>query len=378
MAEEILLVAAENSAETYASQLLAEVKRTNRKWHFWGVGGEKLRRAGMEVVCDNENLGVVGIFEVLSAIWRLKRVKDMLLKEVLRRGCRYALLIDYPDFNLKLAADLKRNGVKVFYYIPPTVWAWRYQRVKLLKKYCRHLFIIFPFEEKIYQREEIPFTLLQHPLLSNWQDNLLSRDFFLKNNLDDKKKLITFLPGSRKSEVRRLADIMCAVGQMLQKEFSDVQFALLKADTIPEELLAGFKKGLSITLFPQSQRQELLANSSLVISSCGTATLETALSRVPLIVLYKVNLFSYLLGISFVKIRNYSIVNILNGEQLAKEFIQKDCQPEKIFAEARRLLTDSVYRQEMLEKFAKIKEQLQKEVNAEQQIVALLSEYIRD
>ena len=161
----ILLVAAENSAETYAVQVVNEFAAQGGGFHFWGIGGDRLAARGFENVVHNRSLSVVGIVEVLAHLWRIRGIMQRVFRLALERKADAALLIDYPDFNLRLARRLRRAGIPVYYYISPTVWAWRYGRVAQLRRWVSRLFIIFPFEVPIYEKEKVTFTYTGHPLL---------------------------------------------------------------------------------------------------------------------------------------------------------------------------------------------------------------------
>jgi lipid-A-disaccharide synthase len=193
----ILLVAAENSAETYALQVMQAFAEKQASFRFWGIGGERLLHNGLEIVVSNHSLAVVGIVEIVSHLFRIRRIMNLLFRQALERQTAAALLIDYPDFNLRLARRLHRAGIPVYYYISPTVWAWRYNRVKQIRRWVTRLFIIFPFEIPIYQKEKVTFTYTGHPLLDAVRISESRDQFRSRLGVGADEILLALLPGSR-------------------------------------------------------------------------------------------------------------------------------------------------------------------------------------
>jgi len=362
--KKILIVAAENSAETYAAQVVEEFKKNNSDAQFFGVGGDKLNQLNVELLFHNRELAVVGIIEVVSHIFKLKRCMNALLKAAIDRRADAALLIDYPDFNLRLAEKLKKAGIRVYYYIGPTVWAWRYSRVKVIKKVVDHIFIIFPFEVPIYQKENIPFTYTGHPLIPQVKINRTRHELRKKWDIPGNEILVSLLPGSRKSEILFLLPNMLAAMLRLSKEFK-LHVFLLKAENIENNMLSSMleKTSLPVRVIPQDQGYDLINASDAVLTTCGTSNLEIAMIGIPFTAVYRVNRYSYLLGKRFVKIDLYSIVNILAGKEVVRELIQENYTIDNICSEIRRLLTKPDERKIMLENFCKVKSLLAQDQN---------------
>jgi lipid-A-disaccharide synthase len=356
----ILLIAAENSAETYAVQVLKEFKAQGDRFHFWGVGGDRLARSGFENLVHNRSLSVVGIVEVVAHLFRIRRVLNLVFRQALERKADAALLIDYPDFNLRLARRLHRAGIPVFYYISPTVWAWRYGRVEQIRRWVSRLFIIFPFEVPIYEKEKVTFTYTGHPLLAEVRVSEAREDFRRRHGVGANDILLALLPGSREAEVRLLlAEIMGAV-RLLRREFP-LKVFLQRAQNIHADQLAAAAADPAICVLEQEQGFDLLNAADAVITTCGTSNLEAALLGVPFVAVYRVNRLTYLLGRRFVKIGLYSIVNILAGSQVAAELIQKECRAERIYEETKKILNDPRLQEKMRGEFRRIKASLQQE-----------------
>jgi len=356
----VLLVAAENSAETYAAQLLDEFAARGGGYRFWGVGGDRLAARGFENVAPNRSLAVVGIVEIVAHLGRIHRLMRRLLRLARQRRADAALLIDFPDFNLRLARRLRRAGIPVYYYVSPTVWAWRYGRVRHIRRWVDRLFILFPFEEAIYRREHVTYTYVGHPLAAEVRPGEDRDAFRRRHGVGEGETVLALLPGSRESEVSRLLpDMLAAVAQLRRSR--RLRVFLLRARNIRPELLAAAAAEPGIRVLEQEQGYDLLHAADAVITACGTSTLEAALLGAPFVVLYKVNPLTYFLGHRFLKIGLYSIVNILAGKPVAAELIQGECRPERIAAETQRILDDPLRREEMRAEFRRIAASLQQE-----------------
>lgn len=355
----ILIIAAENSAENYAAQIVDQFKKNNTPVHFFGVGGDQLAGQGVEVIIHNKELAVVGIIEVISSILKLKRYMKILFHEAIKRKTDAVLLIDYPDFNLRMARKCKQAGLRVYYYISPTIWAWRYSRVKLIKKYVDHIFIIFPFEIPIFEKEKISFTYTGHPLLPRVKVNEKKEDFRKRHTVPADVRLVTLLPGSRKSEILFLLPEMLRAMALLKKEFN-IRVFLLKANGIDRDLLLPYlnESPLPVQVIDQPKGYDLINASDIILTTCGTSNLEIAVIGVPFAAVYRVNKLSYILGKRFVKINLYSIVNILAGKEVIRELIQHEFTAENIVTELRRILKDPGVREEMLTQFRHIRTML--------------------
>lgn len=371
----ILIIAAENSAETYGAQVIDEFQKANAPVNFFGVGGDKFLDRGVDVIVHNRDLAVVGIIEVVSHLLKIKRFMSLLVDTAVKRKADAVILIDFPDFNIRIAKKFKKVGIPVYYYISPTVWAWRYSRVKLLRKYVTHMFIIFPFEVPIFERENIPFTYTGHPLVPLIKVTESREDFRKRENVKNSELVVTLLPGSRRSEVDFLLPEMLKAMVLLKKEFK-IRLFLLKAGGIERERIDGFLRGssLDVTVIEQGRGYDLIAASDIVLTTCGTSNLEIAILGTPFVAVYRVNKLSYLMGKRFVKIDLYSIVNILAQKEVIKELIQHNFTAENIVTEMRKILTGPEVRKNMLSEFARIRTLLAQDKNPPEIIYKKIAE----
>ena len=336
----IFILAAENSAETYGVELVRALKHRIPGVRLFGVGGDRFHGQGVELVYHNRDFSVVGVFEILLKLMRFHRIMGNLVREAVNRKADAAILIDYPDFNLRLARRLKKAGIPVYYYIAPTVWAWRYRRVHQLRHNTDHLFIIFPFEREIYSREKVNHTYTGHPLIPMVKVKQTRREFRNQHGVSDDEILISLLPGSRSSEIDRLLPAMLNALETLSPGRKLKAF-LLQAENIAREQLEGYLKGstVRVCIIPQAYRFDLINATDLALTTCGTSNLEIALLGVPFIAGYRVSPMTYRLRF-LLRIRRYSIVNILAGKEVVPELIQ-DAFTSGILADhAARLLDD--------------------------------------
>jgi lipid-A-disaccharide synthase len=357
----VLIVAGEKSGENYGAAVVREFRRLEPETAFFGVGGRNMAAEGVEILAPMEDLAVVGLAEVVTEIPRIGRLLRRLAEEAGRRKPAAAVLIDSPDFNLRLAKRLKALDVPVLYYIGPTVWAWRRGRLKTVRAFVRKMCLIFPFEEPIYREAGIPARFVGHPLLGRVRVRFGREEFLAKHGLDPGRPLIALMPGSRRSEVGAHLPTLVRAGRLLRKKTS-AQFILLQAEDLDPglipSLLAGEEENFRLL---RQDGYEALAASDLVLSACGTANLETALLGVPLIAFYRLSPLTYALGRPFVRVGRFSIVNILAGRPVVPEFIQGRFKAEKLAAEALRLLAHGEKRAAMGAEFGRIRESLGKE-----------------
>jgi len=336
--KKILILAAENSAETYGVEVVRALRRRIPGVRLFGVGGDRFRKMGVELIHHNREYAVVGVFEIISQLFHFHRRMRRLVREALTRRADAALLIDYPDFNLRLARHLKKANIPVYYYISPTVWAWRPGRVRQLRRNTDHLFIIFPFERKIFQDAGVSHTYTGHPLLSMVKVRHPRERFRRRFGVGPDTRMITLLPGSRASEVERLLPAMRSAVEELAGIY-DLAVFLLQADHIEDsqirQLLAGSPTRVHIV--PQEERFDLINASDLALATCGTSNLEIALLGVPFVAGYRVSPLTYRLRF-LLKISRYSIVNILAGDNVIPELIQDDFTSTNLVREARNIL----------------------------------------
>ncbi|MBN2409628.1 MAG: lipid-A-disaccharide synthase [Candidatus Aminicenantes bacterium] len=350
----VLIVAGEHSGDRHGAEVVHEFKKRHPEVEFFGIGGQKLADEGVEIICPIERLSAVGIFEVLTRLPHFRRIFNRIRKEIEARRPQAAVLIDSPDFNLRLAGRLRRRAIPVLYYISPTVWAWRHSRLKIIRRTVTRMCLIFPFEKKIYEEYGVPATYVGHPLKGRVGTRMSRAEFLAKYSLSPSVRLITLLPGSRRTEIKNHLPVLVGTARRLQDEFP-VRFLLVLAATIPRGFLDRHlpSGGADIGVLTDDA-YESVAYSDLVLSSCGTANLETALLGTPFIAFYRLSPLTYYPFRHLVRIREYSIVNILAGRMVVPELIQKDFRAETLARATQALLFSEERKLRMKEEFRRI------------------------
>jgi lipid-A-disaccharide synthase len=297
-------------------------------------------------------LGVVGISEVvkkLSTVFRVFRRLSRFLKE---QHPDLLVLIDYPEFNLRLARVAHKIGIPIVYYISPQVWAWRSNRVRLIQRLITKMIVIFPFEQEFYKKHGIDVEWVGHPLVETVVPALKKEEFCQQHALNSSKPIIGILPGSRESEVQRLLPMMAEAAQRIRKQQPNVQFVLPLASSLQDSNL--FEQTLlpDIHLIRQ-QTYETVNAADLIVTASGTATIEAAILETPMIITYIVSPLTYWLGRLFINVPFIGMVNLIAGKQVAPELIQTMVTPERITQEVLSLLRDP-------EKLSTMKQELRK------------------
>ena len=351
----VLIIAGENSGEKYGAELVHQFQKLQPEVNFYGIGGNRMQQEGVRLLYSVDALSLVGLVEILTHIPRIKSIFKRIRSEIHSTPPQAAVLIDSPDFNLRLAKVLKKQNIPVLYYISPTVWAWRKGRLKSIKRYVNRMMLIFPFEEKIFAAADIPAVFVGHPLLESISTSLTREEFCQMYRLDPGKPLIALLPGSRPSEIENHMPVLLETIAALGKK-RDVQFLLLQAEHLnPENLRKALASVSDEVLMLDSHHYEALSASDLALSACGTANLEAALLGTPVIAFYRISPLTYLLGKPFVTIPHYSIVNIMAGRKVIPEFIQKDFSADNLCRSALEILEDNKLRADMLGELSRLK-----------------------
>jgi len=358
MTRPVLIVAGEKSGENYGAAVVRRYAAAHPGARFFGIGGTAMAAAGVEIIYPMSDLAVVGLAEVVGHLPRIQRMFAGIKAEVAHRRPAAAVLIDSPDFNLRLARRLRDLGIPVLYYISPTVWAWRKGRLRTIKRTVRKMCLIFPFEERIYAEAGIPARFVGHPLLERVGTAFGPEEFYRRHGLDPGQKLIAVLPGSRRSEIRFHMPVLAEALAKIRARVP-CQFVLVQAqDLDPGEIRAALPPDGPPLAILDGDAYEAMAAADLVLSACGTANLEAALLGTPFVAFYRLSGLTYALGRRFVRIGDYSIVNILAGTRIVPELVQKDFTADNVAGEALRLLESEAARAEMIARFKDIRRSL--------------------
>ncbi|MGE4568957.1 MAG: lipid-A-disaccharide synthase [Bacteroidales bacterium] len=348
------LIAGEASGDLHGSNLIHGLKLADPEAKFRGWGGDLMAAEGMTLNRHYRTTAFMGIWEVLKNLRTVFRNLKQCQQEILDWQPDVVIFIDYPGFNLRMARFAKEAGFRTYYYISPKIWAWKASRVEIIKKYVDEMFIIFPFEKAFYARYNYHKVHFEgNPLIDAINEkriSLPSRADFLKENRLTDKPIVALLCGSRKQEISLILPEMLEAA----KAFPDRQFVIAGAPSIDESFYRQFLQESGVQVVMQ-QTYALLQHAEAAVVTSGTATLETALFEVPQVVCYKTSPISYHVGIHFLKIPYFSLVNIIMGREVVKEILQFRLASE-IRQEIQKILTDTAYREEMLTNYRKLKE----------------------
>ena len=376
--KKILLVAGEVSGDLHGSHLVEALQRIEPEIQFFGVGGEGLERRGMKLLYPAHSLSVVGITEVFVKLRTILKALRGLKRSLEREKPDLILLIDFPEFNLRLAKIARRRGIPVVYYISPQIWAWRPQRIKLIARVVKKMIVLFPFEVPLYESAGVDVEWVGHPLLDIVKPTLPKEKAFQEFGLDPKRRTVGLLPGSRIHEIERLLPPLLASAHLLQKEIPDLQFVIPLAPGISRTILSSQMKNISFPVkVVEGFTYDVMNLSELLITASGTATLEAAIVGKPMIIIYKVSLPSYWVGRALIRVDHIGLVNLVAEKEIAPELIQKDVNPQRIADEASRILRDPILSRKMAESMDEVREKLGKPGAAEraaQIVVSLLHE----
>jgi lipid-A-disaccharide synthase len=358
----VFIVAGEASADLHGSHLVTALKRLDPALTFWGIGGPRLEEAGVRILFRSSELAVVGLTEVFSRLATVTRAY-LKLKALLRKD-RPALLIlmDYPDFNLRLARAAKRSRIPVLYYISPQVWAWRKGRVETIRRCVDRVAVILPFEKDFYRERGLHVEYVGHPLLEEIPAGLDGKEVRAELGLDRAAPVLALLPGSRKEEVTNLLPVMIEAAERIRSRHAGLKCLLPRASTIPAELLAGLlqKSPVDIQVMEGDVYRVLKACDMALVAS-GTATLEAAILETPMVIVYRVSLLSYWIGRMVISVPFIGLVNLVAGEAVVPELIQNDVTPERLAQEAMDILEHDDKRTNMVRRLQALRETLGQE-----------------
>ena len=378
MLRRILVSAGEASGDLYAALVVDELRRTLRSGpstvEFFGCTGPRLRSAGAETVVDAASLAVVGLLEVVTHIPRIYREYRRLLAAARVRRPDLAILTDSPDFHLRVARRLHREGIPVVYLVAPQVWAWRRGRLKTLRRTVRHLLCIFPFEEEFFRREGVDATYIGHPLSRLVRPALGREEFFRKHRLAAGRPLVSVLPGSRRGEAaRHLPALADAVDRLYREQAVNV---VLPASVTTGAAFFRERLGRSPIRVIEGESWDALAHADLALAASGTVTVEAAILGTPMVTFYKVTPPSWLAGKLLVRVPFFSMVNLIAGRMVVPELMQGRMTGESIAREGGRLLNDPAAREAMKAGLAEVREKLSGGGDAPQRAAVIIQEIL--
>ncbi|HIE43364.1 MAG TPA: lipid-A-disaccharide synthase [Candidatus Omnitrophica bacterium] len=373
----IMIVAGEPSGDIHGACIIKSLKSLNPSLEFIGAGGKRMVEAGLKGIGGMENFAIVGFKEVCGKIRLLKRNFEKLSRMMRCEKPDCFIPIDYPGFNLRLAEVAKSTGIPVFYYISPQVWAWGKNRIKKIQKYVDKMYVILPFEEEFYSRYGVKAEFVGHPLLDIVKPVLGREEALSYFHLDRDKPVIGLLPGSRWEEIRLSLPVMVDVCRIISCKIPEIQFSILVAENIDARRVKSLlnREDSQIHLVKEKP-YEFMNLCDLLLVNSGTATLEAAILGRPMVIIYKLSFFSWILGKILIRIPNFGLVNIIAGEEIVPEFLQFGARSSVIAKEILHMLHNRNKRERIQRNLYKVKEKLGKNGASQRAAKAILEELV--
>ena len=359
----ILLSCGEPSGDLYAGSLTRELRALDASARVFGMGGDRMRAAGADVVDDFGGLTVTGLSEALSVLPRSLAIYRRLVALARRERPDVFVPIDFPEINFRLATAMHRMGIPVVYYVCPQVWAWRRRRLQTIKKFATLALVIFPFEEAIYREAGIPVQFVGHPLVDLTDTTRSRKEFLGYHRLEPTAPTVALLPGSRPNEVRSILRELVGATALIARTVPEVQFVVARAPGLADELFSLLNDGRQATggrplVVVEGQTDEAVASSDVVVTASGTATVQTAIHGRPMVIVYRLSPLTYRLVKRFAHVDAVGMVNLIAGESVAPELLQDDLTPEAVAGAVVAFLREPERAEQARAGLAKVRERL--------------------
>ena len=337
-ARRIMIVTGEASGDKHAARLATALRELAPEFdlEFFGSGGDELRGAGMRTLVDIRELAIMGLFEVVRSLPRLWQIFQFLRNEARERRPDLVILVDWPEFNLRLAKRLHRDGHRVIYYISPQLWAWRTYRIRVVRRFIDRMLVILPFEREFYKKRGVEVEYVGHPLLDSVTVTIGRGEFAARYGLDPARRIIAFLPGSRQSEIQHNLPPLLATIRRLHDDHPEWQMVVPLARTVGRGEIP-VTPGLTII---DDDTYNALGASDLAVVASGTATLETAIIGTPLIVIYRASELNWRIFRPLIRVPWVGMPNLIAGRQIVPELLQADLNPDQLTSEISQLITN--------------------------------------
>ncbi|OKY75173.1 MAG: lipid-A-disaccharide synthase [Desulfobulbaceae bacterium DB1] len=358
----VMIVSGEASGDLHGAHLVAALKEMIPDLSVCGMGGRELRAQGVDILYDAAKMAVVGLVEVLAHLADIRKAQKILEDELRRNPPDLLILIDYPDFNLLLAAKAKKLGIPIFYYISPQVWAWRSGRVKKIGRLVDRMAVILPFEKDFYHKRGVEVDYVGHPLLDSVKKTLGRERFCELHGIDPRHVLVGLLPGSRKKEIRAMLPVFLQTmaGMQALHEKMTVLIPLAPTLTAADLEECGLARNVSGIRVISDNRYDLMAACDLALATSGTVTLELAVLDVPMVVSYKMAPLTWFIGNMLVDVDFGSLVNLIAGKEVVRELMQQDATVVKLCAALEEIWPGSAKREQLLRELSAVREKLGK------------------
>ena len=373
--KKIFILTGEASGDKLASTVIEKIQKGNNNVKFLSVGGSNLASLGINSIFNIEQITYMGFTSVLLNIFKIKKKIDFTVKEIIKFDPDILFSVDSPDFTLRVAEKVKKinANIKTIHYVAPQIWIWREGRVKRFKNFIDHFLLLFDFERKYFDKENIPNTFVGHPLL---ETNKSKVDI---SHISRGKKIISIFPGSRMSELKTLLPILIDFIKLMNMKYKDFVFVfhstLENINFITEKLEKSNLDNCDIVV-DKDIKSEVLLNSVFAVSKSGTVSLEICNAKVPSIIIYKINYVNYLIMKSLVKVKFANIINIINKREVIPELLQNECNAKEIYKSTVYFLKNPKFAQNQVEECSKTLDQIRPLSSSGEEAAKVLNEYL--
>lgn len=376
--KKVMIMSGEASGDLHGANLAREIRKLDPSIALYGVGSKQMRDAGVRMLADASEISVVGITAVLTHIGAIYRVFTRLKRFLKDERPDILVLIDFPDFNIRLGKAARKLGIPVLYYISPQVWIWRKGRIKTIAGMVKAMIVVFPFEVPLYQKAGVDVRFVGHPLTDIVRSDLTQGQARQVLGLEAARRTIALLPGSRTSEIVHLLPDMLKAAKILLSRFQELQFVLPVAPTVDRDFVRSFVEQEDVPVrMVEGRTYDALKASDAAIVASGTATLETGLMALPMVIAYRISALNYFILTKLVRgVKNVGLVNIVAGKRIVPELIQNDSTPENMADAVTKMLSDPVYYKEVADGLACVRAQMG-EAGASARAAAVVMEVLR-
>ncbi|MCW8385815.1 lipid-A-disaccharide synthase [Fluoribacter dumoffii] len=359
----VVIIAGEESGDVHASVLIRQLKTTYPDIEISGIGGQHMQAAGAQIISDLARFGVTGLTAVIRHLNVIRKAFLAVKKHLNQNKPDLLILVDYPGFNLRLAKYAKQKlGIKILYYISPQIWAWKANRIHLIKKCVDQMAVILPFEKPLYEKAQVPVNFVGHPLVEKITTVETSQSQRAALGLPQEANIFALLPGSRSNEIKYHMPILRDTAHILQQRYHNVHFVIPIADTINPDTIKNYFSSVNVPVsFVQGKAINCMAAADFIIVASGTASLECALLEKPMCIIYKSSFLSYILAMRFIKVKFFGLCNLLANKMIVPEFLQYDCNAHELTRYIDYFYTDPDQPQKMISQLTRIKKSLSSE-----------------
>ena len=355
----VMLLAGEASGDAHGAEVATQLLQLEPAIRLSGMGSSEMRQAGVDLFFDSSSIAVMGIVEIAKHWGEIKKAMALVKQQLETTRPDLLVLIDYPEFNLKMARHAKSLGIKVLFYISPQVWAWRPKRIHKIGRSIDHMAVLFKFEQEYYQKANIPVTFVGHPLVDKVKTSAQLATKRQRLGVAEDHRLVGLFPGSRNSEIARHLELMLESAEQMQQHNPKLSFVLPVAAALDFDAIQQTCSHYPVNIIlTRDELYDVIASCDAIVSCSGTVTLEIALLEIPLCIIYRTSWLSYQIMSRLITIEHIGLANIITRQQIVKELIQDDATPDNISQEMFRLLDDTTYRQQVQQDLKKVRQSL--------------------